>query len=324
MSVAEPPFALATWSRSDGLEIGGTLPQAQFPIYSVTKVFIAVCILRLVEQGRLALDAPLLHLSNLPELESGITLRHVLSHTSGLPDYGGVKAYHEAVRQHPGNPWTFDTFRAHTLAKPLLFPPGQGWAYSNPGYMLLKEILQAVHGLDFRDIVALEICRPLALSRTRVVDSQASMEDLAPALSRQISVDGQSQSVPARYHPGWVLHGLIASTAEELVRFIEALFGGRLLGAKTMAEMVRMRRVPGVHPPWYEPSYGLGIMGDPASPAGPVFGHTGGGPGYSASAFAQFDANGLARVDCALCADEELWAERMVFDRLLASPGRGK
>lgn len=149
------------------------------------------------------------------------------------------------------------------------------------------------------------------------------MGDLAPAMSRQISTDGQAQSVPGRYHPEWVSHGLIASTVEELVRFAEALFGGRLLGAATMAEMVRMRRVPGMHPPWHEPSYGLGIMGDPASPAGPVYGHTGGGPGYSASVFARFDANGLARIDCALCADEELSAERMVLDRLLASPGRG-
>ncbi len=90
--------------------------------------------------------------------------------------------------------------------------------------------------------------------------------------------------ISRRYHPGWVSHGVVISTASELARIIDAIFDGRLVPPALLPEMLRPTRVPVEHPLFVEPSYGLGAMLDPGSPFGAVAGHGGGGPGYSAGA----------------------------------------
>lgn len=129
------------------IENAGVEPQAfwvpasdrepAFLAYSITKILTAVVILELSDAGQLRLDDRLVkwfpHIAHADH----ITLRHLLSHTGGIPDYGGVRAYHEAVKSSPSTPWSFDRFAAETFDKGLWFEPGQGWAYSNPGYMLL-------------------------------------------------------------------------------------------------------------------------------------------------------------------------------------------
>ena len=110
--------------------------------YSITKTFVAVLVLLLRDEGRLSLDDRLARWA--PDLpHSGrITLLQLLNHTAGVPDYGGLAAYHESVRTSPSQPWSFERFIAETLGKGLSFEPGSGWAYSNPGYMLVKRVAE--------------------------------------------------------------------------------------------------------------------------------------------------------------------------------------
>jgi len=88
-----------------------------------------------MEIGLLALDVPVR--AWLPEVDipESVTLTHVLRHTSGLGDYGRLASYHRAVRRQPERPWTRQQFLDAVLPNGLLFEPGQGWAYSNVGYM---------------------------------------------------------------------------------------------------------------------------------------------------------------------------------------------
>ena len=81
-----------------------------FPIYSITKTLTAICALRLADDGLLRVDVPIQ--AWLPELElpATVTLAHLLRHTSGLRDYGPIPEYHQAVRRHPGRPWTRQQF----------------------------------------------------------------------------------------------------------------------------------------------------------------------------------------------------------------------
>jgi len=141
-----------------------------FPIYSITKTLTAICVLRLVETGALRLvDAAGRWLPELG-LPATITLTHLLRHTSGLRDYGPLPDYHEAVRAHPDRPWTRLQFLDAVLPQGLLFAPGEGFSYSNVGYMLLVDVLERVTGQAFAEVVDHFINRPLALQDTTVLD----------------------------------------------------------------------------------------------------------------------------------------------------------
>ena len=134
----------------------------------------------------------------------------------------------------------------------------------------------------------------------------------------------------AHYHPGWVSHGVIASTASDIVRFLDALFRGRLISKRALEEMMSLVPVPmdrderesAAKSPLRTStaSYGLGLMADPGSPWGLLVGHNGGGPCYSASAFHAVDLGGASV--CAMGAvEDDFSAEDIVagvLDRLSA------
>lgn len=302
------------------------LPEARhdepaFLIYSLTKTFTAVLLLLLGEQGRLDLDDRLARWFPTIAEADRISLRQLLNHTAGVPDYGGLRAYHDELRATPSMPWSFERFAAETFDKGLRFEPGTGWAYSNPGYMLLKRIAEEVGGTTYASLIADRIARPLGLMSTFVPEALEDLVSLAPAASRALAADETPRDVRQHYHPGWVSHGVVASTPSEIVRFLDALFCRHLISEQSLHEMTTLVpvRVPSdaktlaSEPPsrWGQPSYGLGLMGDPASPWGVVWGHNGGEPGYSTSAF---HAPGLGRVSiCAIGAEEGFRAEDAVF-----------
>jgi D-alanyl-D-alanine carboxypeptidase len=284
-----------------------------FLAYSVTKTFTASLVLMLCDEKRLHLDDSLVRWFPHIDHADRISLRRLLNHTAGIPDYGSLRSYHDDLRASPELPWTFERFAAETFEKGLRFEPGQGWAYSNPGYMLLKRILEEVSGHSYRELVTERIAQPLGLSRTFVPEYIPDLGSLAPGSSCALSRQGEPRDVRAHYHPGWVSHGVLASTASDIVRFLDALFRGRLLSRESLDEMMTLVRVPmerdsSASPStsplrMTAPSYGLGLMGDPASPWGLLLGHNGGGPCYSASAFHAVDLGGVSV--CAMGAIEE-------------------
>lgn len=327
------------------IERAGAEPQAYwvpesdqepaFLAYSITKIFTAALLLKLCEEGQLSLDDRLVRWFPRVAHADRIALRQLLNHTGGIPDYGGLRAYHEGVKSSPSTAWSFERFAAETFDKGLWFEPGQGWAYSNPGYMLLKRIAEDVTGVSYRALISERILKPLGLRRTFVAESINDLAALAPGTSCTLSSDGAPRDVRAHYHPGWVSHGVVASTASELVRFLDGLFRGELLSRRSLAQMTELVVVPmdpsedssAQDPPSRlgQPSYGLGLMGDPASPWGLTVGHNGGGPCYSASAFHAFDLGGASV--CAMGAIEEGFdAEGVVFDVLdhLAACGHAR
>ncbi|MBS1182605.1 MAG: beta-lactamase, partial [Proteobacteria bacterium] len=126
-----------------------------FPYWSFTKAVIALCALKLSERGEIDLDAPL---DGEP-----YTLRQLLNHTAGLPDYCVLADYHKAVAADEA-PWPRDKLLGAGLAKGLLFAPGEGWSYSNIGYMLARERIEGASGQSFASLVEDIICRPLGLN----------------------------------------------------------------------------------------------------------------------------------------------------------------
>ena len=161
---------------------------ARFYIYSITKTMIAVAVLQLVQQGRLALDDPVqAHVPELP-LEAQITLRQLLSHRGGLPDYGMLPAYNDALRAHPQQAWSPAQFLEQSLQSGLRFAPGQGWQYSNIGYLLLKLALEAVQEAPLHVVLQEQLFSPLGLPATMVATSLGGVDSLTPGYTTMESM----------------------------------------------------------------------------------------------------------------------------------------
>ncbi len=215
------------------------------PIYSITKTLIASAILT----TDVDLDTSI-HTWIDPGLcPHPVTVSQLLNHTSGLSDYGALPAYKDAI--DAGNPWSDAEFARHTLQQPLLFEPGTHFAYSNPGYFLLKSILEAVTDHAFTEIMQTLIFEPFEMASARVAR-------------------GQFATDLAWYPAEWVWHGLVLSDPADVARFMARL--PHRYGSNNV-------RVEHAFLPWRNPHYGNGLMIEPDS----HYGHNGNGPGYSAS-----------------------------------------
>ncbi len=220
-------------------------------------------------------------------LDPAITLRQVLNRTSGLPDYGGMPAYGEGLRRSPETPWTSAQFLDSTLSRGMLFPPGEGWSYSNIGYLILKLVLEQTTGMSLRDALDHLVITPAGLEHTYVAETLSDMDALTPGFSSQLNADPQDDSlhdISWRYHPGWVSQGLVVSTASDVAVFLDTLMRGRFLSQPLLTQMLEPNSVPYPHRLFANPSYGLGLMLDPGAQFGTIAGHAGGGPGYSTAA----------------------------------------
>lgn len=293
-------------------------PGALFYIYSATKTLIAALVLLLVERGQVELDESFQ--TYLPEIDllQPVSVRQLLNHTGGIPDYGGLPQYYAAVKAHPAKSWTDAEFLAATLPGGLAFPPGQGWGYSNIGYLFLRRLVERAFDAPLGMALREHIFTPLGLVSPFVAQSLDDARQLTPGYSRLFAPDDGMGDVRARYHPGWVSHGVVISTALDLARALDGLLSGSLLSAASRAAMLQAVDVPVQHPLFGRPGYGLGLMIDQGSRYGMLAGHGGGGPGYAAGVLYLPDANGRRITSAALAnSDQGDAGLRAAFDLMM-------
>lgn len=157
------------------------------------------------------------------------------------------------------------------------------------------------------------ICAPLGLDRSFIPETASDLSVLQSFFSALIAENGVSP-VPGVYHPGWLSHGVLASTPAELATFYHRLFTGEVLSSGSREAMTTLMPVPAAPPQYRGPCYGLGIMADTASPYGIILGHNGDGPGYQTSVFHARTPEGQPMTVSAMCASEcRDLAERLVF-----------
>jgi D-alanyl-D-alanine carboxypeptidase len=256
---------------------------AVFPIYSITKTLAAICVLKLVESKYLHLDDPIRALVPDVDLPESITLTHLLRHTSGLRDYGGLREYHDAVRAHPSQPWSRQQFLDAVIPRGLRFAPGEGWSYSNVGYMLIVDAIERATGHTFAAAVDHIVAAPLGLKNTFTLEQQADMQLCVPGFGSDVTADKSMRDVRGVYHPGWCAPRLVASTAAETTRIADALINGELLEPATLDRMFTLAPLPEDSGAPSSIAGGMGVYSDTASPHGRNYHHGGGGPGYSTS-----------------------------------------
>jgi D-alanyl-D-alanine carboxypeptidase len=231
---------------------------AQFRIASITKMFVATVVLQLVEENRLDLDRPVIEY--LPDFahDRRITLRQLLNHTSGIPDYGRTKEFNEGLIADRDRRWTTDEVLALVADVRPDFEPGTDYLYSNTGYILLGQVIEAVTGSTWAVEVRRRILEPLQLTHTFVAGVEPVPGGVVPGYI-DVDMDGDVENVETG-DPWPSLEttdgaaGAMVSTAGDLATFAKALFSCRLLRSATLREMV----APGPHHP-RNSNYGLGV-----------------------------------------------------------------
>jgi CubicO group peptidase (beta-lactamase class C family) len=141
-----------------GVRVG---PQTVFQSGSIGKQFTAMAVMMLIEENKLALDDPISKYLDVPENWSGIRVRHLLTHTSGLGDYPEKFS----LKQD----YTEDDLLNMIKAQPLRFPPGEKWSYSNLGYVTLGILIHKVSDQFWGDYLHKEVFDPLGMKHTRAI-----------------------------------------------------------------------------------------------------------------------------------------------------------
>jgi D-alanyl-D-alanine carboxypeptidase len=215
-----------------------------FRTASITKTFVATAIMLLQERGVLALDDPLTQLlpsvvGKVPQAET-ITLRHLLTHTSGIfdPTNDDVQ-YQLDLVNNPARRAAMSTdevLTKYVYGHALLFTPGERYSYSNPNYMLIGKIIERKTGKSLQAVLEELILKPLKLTNTYLDVREDS--NVARGYSNFYS-PGQLMDVTAldRAEADGGAYGGVVSTAADLFRFSEALFGGNLVSAASLQEM---------------------------------------------------------------------------------------
>ncbi|WP_239517794.1 serine hydrolase domain-containing protein [Streptomyces sp. ICC1] len=260
-----------------------TRPGMRHRVGSVTKSFTSVAVLQLSAKGRIGLDRPVG--DYLPELLPGergrkVTVRMLLNHTSGLPDY--VAEAFPSFKEN--SPRSLDEFRHRTIAPevligygvgaPQLFEPGTDWSYSNTNYLLLGELIREVTGKDPERVITENVIRGAGLKDTYFPGTDPRIKGPHSKLYENFGglID------PPRDYSEYNMTmagtaGALISTTQDLNTFYRALFQGGLLPAAQLREMktaVPVKDGSGT----VVMGYGLGVYTVDTS-CGPVWGHDG-------------------------------------------------
>jgi len=221
------------------------IPQTKFRIGSVTKQFIAMAILQLQEQGKLYMqDLICRYIPDCPSKWRVITIHHLLTHTSGIPEFGNAPGILEEAKNPITPAQTIDHFRN----LPLDFEPGERWSYSNSGYVLLGSIIEKVTGQPYSAYLQESILAPLHMENTGVENDQTSLTDHAVGYYDKNTV---SDFVDV----SWLYaRGDLYSTVGDLYVWDQALYTERLLST-SMREMMFKSYAP-IQPP--DLGYGYG------------------------------------------------------------------
>ena len=288
------PAALAAVTKADGSTVGvavgkGNLETGEAPpldgevrIGSISKTFTAVVIMQLVQEGKITLDEPIE--TYLPGLLKGegidgnkITVRQLLQHTSGLPEYTDQIGLEDPFANRDKYYSARDTLDL-ALSKPAAFEPGSQFKYTNTNYIVLSLLAEKVTHRPLAEQITQRIIEPLGLSHTYYPGpGEENIRGTHPhAYTR--NKQGQLEDITRQDPSAAGGAGAMISTPSELTKFLQAAFNGTLLNQDSITEMKKtieagdLIGVPGS-------GYGLGIFSLPLS-CGTAWGHSGGIPGY--------------------------------------------
>lgn len=271
----QPVFERAYGEASKSYGVPNAV-DTKFNLGSMNKMFTAVAVAQLVERGVLSWDDPVGKWLGAdwvrPEVGEKATIRHLLTHTSGLGSFFND----EFLRSSRGLYRDLDAWKPIVSSDSLAFEPGTAWSYSNTGFHLLGAIVEKASGQSYYDYVREHIYEPAGMTGTDAYEVDAVVPNLAQGYER---VETESGGVTYRSNVfEHTVRGGPAgggySTAPDLLAFARALGDGGLVAPETAALITTAK------PEAASPDYGYGFQ---QWSGGRMFGHTGGFPGISAA-----------------------------------------
>jgi CubicO group peptidase (beta-lactamase class C family) len=259
----------------------------RFNLGSMNKMFTAVAIAQLAEQGRLELtDSVGTHLPDYPNeaVREKVQIRHLLSHTSGMGSHF-TQAFMEGSKMSYRD---IDDYIELFADDPLAFEPGTRWSYSNAGFYVLGRIVEAASGLTYFDYMREYVYGPAGMKRSDSFDMDIPIKNLAVGYTtNRMGIDSDDDGTRWLEGSGWrnnyFMHSIKGgpagggfSTSPDLIAFARALRSGAIL-SKESFETVSSAK-PDLSSPDY--GYGFGISERPG--VGRIVGHSGGFPGINA------------------------------------------
>ncbi|WP_309978528.1 serine hydrolase domain-containing protein [Arthrobacter oryzae] len=283
------------WSRASGVRsLEGREPAEitdSLHVASVTKSFVAVSVLKLAAEGKLGLDDPVSR--HLPDFDSimhppgPVTIRRLLQHQSGMPDYVVPLMQQGSLREVLTTSWKHGDLLALAASQRWERKLGQGFEYSNTNYVALGMIVERLRGQPIGDVLREDVIEPLGLRGTRLTDLGSPPPSLVHGY---VTIFGERLDVsyPA-LHAGAAAGGLLSSVGD-LNTFYAALLQGRLVPPAMVAEM---------QSPLYA-RYGLGIQRwNDTCTNNFYYGHGGGTVGYGTVSMSSADGTRQATVSLA-------------------------
>lgn len=250
-----------------------------FELASVSKQFTTMVIMMLKERGKLNFDDPISKYVQVPY--PNITIRHLLNHTSGLPDYKSVMDKHWDKSKVAGNPEILEYLNRY--APPVLFQPGEKYSYSNTGYVLLASIAEKASGKDFIELSREWIFKPLKMRDTDIRTSEEKARIKNFAAGHQKDESGKyvnANNFRSSDYTVWLGNrtgpGRISSTAQDLLKWDAALYTEKLVKKETLAEAFTGGTLNNGNKVNY--GFGWSVLTDKAGRR--LVEHAGGNPGY--------------------------------------------
>lgn len=274
-------------------------PDTTVPWWSFTKTVLAAATLSLVRDNLIDLDR------TVPE--GPFTPRQLLRHEAGLADYGELADYHAAVARHE-TPWSAEDMLQRLDASRLRYAPGDGWRYSNVGYLYIVRLIERTTCLSLEEALNQRIFAPLGLSRVRLAKTCADLANV-------------NMGSTSGYDPGWVYHGLLTGPLAEAALCLDRLMAGQLLPDSLLRQMRTVHALGGplAGRPWTSPGYGLGLMQGGVSSGLILSGHTGTGPGSVVAVYRCVQGENTASGAVFHDVDNEGAVEAQVVERLSAT-----
>lgn len=272
---------------------------AIFELASVSKQFTAMTIMLLAEEGKLSYDDPVnKYIPGLPY--EGITIRHLLTHTSGLPDYQAIMDQYWDKTKVAGNKENIEYLtRYHP---PILFKPGDRYEYSNTGYMLLASVTEKASGQDFIAFCRARIFVPLRMTSTdiRTLDEKMRLKNMTwgHVFVPEKQLYMRTDSFPKNNYAIWLGNrtgpGRVSSTARDLLKWDRALYGESIVKQATLSEAFTPFRLlnDGLS------NYGFGWTLQTDKALGKIVRHSGSNPGYSTHIVRYIDADNTIILLC--------------------------
>ncbi len=231
----------------------------KFNLGSMNKMFTAVAISQLAQQGKLDFEETVgKHLPDWPNapVRDKVTIHHLLTHTSGMGSYFN-EAYQKAAKEQFRKVRDYRTLYAE---EPLSFEPGTQWSYSNSGFMLLGEIVEAVSGKDYFDYVRENVTAPLGMKDTECYEMDRDTENLAIGYTKEgaypLPAGEKWNNLYLHVVKGGPAGGCF-STVPDLLKFAAGLRGGKLLDERHTAAMTEGKVAPDREKPETRYAYGI-------------------------------------------------------------------